>query len=157
LFRIGTGGISIHDGIITTSVVEASNHAFLKLGNTAIKGLNGSTIQAQFRNTADDGYVEAVASAFTTSSRREWKKNIADYAQNALNKIMTTPVHEYHMLTDKDVELKRIGLIYDEIPYEIASISGEGVDLYAMCSVLWKAVQELKYELDYLKNEKEVA
>jgi hypothetical protein len=148
LFRIGTSGVSIHNGIITTSIVEAPNHAFLKLGNIAIKGLNGSTHQAQFRNTADSGYIEAVASAFTTSSRREWKKNITDYAQSALDKIVTTPVHEYHMLTDKDTELKRVGLIYDEIPWELASISGEGVDLYAMCSVLWKAVQELNEKLE---------
>jgi hypothetical protein len=143
--------------IFQFKAVETSYHAFMTAGKVALKGLNGTTVQAQFRNTADTAYVEVVGSAFTTASRREWKKNIADYVQNALDKIMTTPVHEYHMLTDKDAELKRIGLIYDEIPYEIASISGEGVDLYAMCSVLWKAVQELKYEIDYLKSEKGVA
>ena len=48
--------------------------------------------------------------------------------------------------------MKSIGLIYEDSPIEVLDLSGRGIDLYAMASVLWKAVQELNQKMEELRN-----
>lgn len=114
-------------------------------------------------------YVPILASAFTVNSERKVKKNIKKQADGALSKVVNTPTYEYHLISeieeyetigdkyvkvgDKDVSRvkKRTGLILEEAPEEI--VFEDGIDLYAMNTTLWKAVQELSARLDVL-NEK---
>ena len=57
------------------------------------------------------------------------------------------------MLDDLDEEMKRIGIILQEAPVDAIDIEGVGVDLYQMVTMTWKAIQELKQEIDMLKAE----
>lgn len=78
-----------------------------------------------------------------TTSDRDRKKNITDYSRNALDEINSTPIREFHMLEDVDDEKKRLGIIMQEAPADVADIKGYGVDTYAMTAMSWKAIQEL--------------
>ena len=81
------------------------------------------------------------------------KRDIELYTENALYEICTTPVYTYHLDGDLDNELKRIGLIMQEAPMNAVDLGGEGIDLYQMCTMMWKAIQQLKEESDVLKEE----
>ena len=70
----------------------------------------------------------------------------------ALQKVNSTKVYNYNLLLEHDNEMKHTGLILDEAPVELVNIRGTGIDIYAMASVLWKAVQELSAEVEKLKG-----
>lgn len=91
------------------------------------------------------------ASGVALTSSRDKKKNIEDYTESALSEICSTPIRQYHLKTDLDEELKRIGVILQEAPLNAIDLGGEGVDLYQMITMSWKAIQELKEEINNLK------
>ena len=91
------------------------------------------------------------ASGVALTSSRDKKKNIEDYTESALSEICSTPIRQYHLKTDLDKELKRIGVILQEAPLNAIDLGGEGVDLYQMITMSWKAIQELKEEINNLK------
>ena len=95
------------------------------------------------------------ASDFNTTSSIYLKKNVENYTDSAVSLINGTPVRKYHLLDDVDeVDPKRIGLVVQEAPFELVNINGgESINLYAMTSLLWKAVQELSAEIENLKGE----
>ena len=92
------------------------------------------------------------ANGVALTSNRDAKKNIEDYTESALNEICTTPIRQYHLKTDLDEELKRIGIIVQEAPLNAIDLKGECIDLYQMVTMSWKAIQELKDENDKLKD-----
>jgi phage minor structural protein len=106
----------------------------------------------EIRNSSDSGYKALYASSFVPASRREWKKNIELTQINALQLVTETPVFEYNFKEEPDGAMKSIGLIYEDSPIEVQDLSGRGIDLYAMASVLWKAVQELYSEIQSMKR-----
>lgn len=113
----------------------------IQRGGASMKFLFGSaTIQA--RNYSDTAYGTWEGLAYSNVSRRELKKDIEDYTNDALSDVMDTKVYTYRYLTDLDTEPLRVGLIFDEAPLEIMQFSG-GIDIYGMASMLWKALQQL--------------
>lgn len=92
------------------------------------------------------------------TSDRTVKKNLLtleDKGISALPFIKDTPVYEYHMTHEEDNDRKHVGIMSDEAPDEIVSYhedSPDGIKVYEMCAYLWKAVQELSQEVDYLKS-----
>lgn len=130
------------------------------------------------RNNGHTAYVPCYASAFTVNSESKWKKNINALGYNAMDLINQTVVYEYELKdnTDtRDVGKKTIGLVIDyETPEEIIIeteilddreygegeefIPGKvkqidkGVDLYAMSSLAWKALQEKDAEIKDLQT-----
>lgn len=109
-----------------------------------------------FNNGAGLTYKPIRASAFTVSSSRDVKKNIEDWAGDALKLVNGTRVAEYHLKDEnEDFDYKRIGLIVQESPIEIINFNGgDSIDLYEMTSLLWKSVQELDAKNKLLENEK---
>ena len=91
------------------------------------------------------------ANGVALTSNRDKKKNIEDYTESALHEICTTPIRKYHLKDDLDNELKRIGIIVQEAPLNAIDLKGECIDLYQMVSMSWKAIQELKKEINILK------
>lgn len=89
------------------------------------------------------------------SSSEKYKTNIAVYDDKALNIVNDSKIYTYKYISD----LKRpngaktkYGLIIErECPAEIVDNSGDAISLYSMCSILWKAVQELSDEVNELK------
>jgi hypothetical protein len=118
--------------------------------NTAISNIQlkfGSTT-LQVRDAGDTVFQGMVASAFTVNSEREYKKGIRSFSDSVLNQIRETPVRKYKLNQDQDDDPERIGLIRDESPEQITK--DDTIDLYQMCSMLWRAVQELTNKVEEL-------
>lgn len=88
------------------------------------------------------------ANGVALTSSRDKKKNVEVYEESALQQILQTKIYRYHLLDDLDEEMKRIGIILQEAPVDAIDIEGVGVDLYQMVAMSWKAIQELKQEID---------
>ncbi|WP_088825653.1 phage tail spike protein [Listeria goaensis] len=95
------------------------------------------------------------AKGFIQQSTEKAKSNIkplneADfYKTSALEIIEETKLYEYQYKNDKN---KQIGFIAEQSPRGILSEEGNGVDNYKTTAYLWRAVQELKQELDEVKR-----
>lgn len=90
------------------------------------------------------------------TSIEEAKKNISAYNGRALKIIKNADVYNYNLKSEKNTDKKRIGFVIGEkyrTPKEIIAKSEDGIDLYAMASILWKAVQELTDEVEQLQQE----
>ncbi|MCP8969730.1 tail fiber domain-containing protein [Ectobacillus ponti] len=104
-------------------------------------------------NPAFSAYVPVYASAFTNMSKRDLKKNIEDYTGSGEDIVNSATLREYHYKSELDQELKHVGLIYEEAPVEVIDLQGNGVDVYAMTSVAWKAIQELSGKLAAMEKQ----
>lgn len=108
-------------------------------------------------------------------STRELKTNIVE-TDDVLHIIKSTKVYDYHYKSDleewdvtgvnehtnqhhwlnsgrtkdPDKVQKRRGLMVDEAPPEL--VVNDGIDTYAMISMLWKAVQELSGQVESLRD-----
>lgn len=118
----------------------------IRRGGSAIKFIYGSA-KIQARDYWDSAYGTFEGLAYSNVSRRELKRDIEPFANEALALILDTPVYSYRYNNDLDVEPKRVGLIFDESPMEIMEFSG-GIDIYAMATLAWKAIQELNAKIE---------
>ena len=142
--------------------VPEENHLYLQCGTAG----NGST-NAEVRCTTyqmTKGYANlrahnvcaqnaVYANGVNVSSDIARKRDIELYSTDALHEVCTTPVYTYHLDTDKDEELKRIGIIMQEAPLDAIDLTGKGVDLYQMVTMLWRAVQQQQEMIKELKGE----
>ena len=126
-----------------TSATNASNYQLMRVGKLTSQG----DVYAYGKMYTEGGTI--------VTSDRDRKKNIKPYKASALKEICDTTIYNYHLDTDLDEELQRVGVIMQEAPMDIVDISGKGVDLYQMISISWKAIQELKEENNNLKLELE--
>jgi hypothetical protein len=100
------------------------------------------------------GACSVEAQGFNATSDKAKKKNIEVYEKSALAEINSTPIYEYNMEGEIDgVDLKHVGIMAQESPIEVAGIVNPSVDLYAMATMSWKAIQELSAELTAVKKE----
>ena len=142
--------------------VTDRNHLYLQT-----KGNTGGDTSAEIRCTryADtSNYVNiraynvcaqnaVYANGVNVSSDINRKRDIELYSTDALQEVCSTPVYAYHLDTDKDEELKRIGIIMQEAPLDAIDLTGKGVDLYQMVTMLWRAVQQQQEIINELKGE----
>ena len=118
---------------------------------------NGTT---KISTSTASGNVTAVS--FTNTSEEDTKKDIKPL-KSVLDKVIKADICTYKIKDDDRKGAKEhIGMVIGEkynAPEEIINEeeNGKGIDLYSMCSMLWKAVQELSEELDQLKGEKKDA
>ena len=103
-------------------------------------------------NANYDGYMPVFASEFTNASKRDLKKNIVDFTGNGEEIINSAIVRNFNYKTENDNELPHVGLIVEESPIEVINPKGEGIDLYAMGSVAWKALQEMSAKISALET-----
>jgi hypothetical protein len=112
---------------------------------------------------ASGGLGMIYASSVTSSSKREWKTNIRklkdESVETALSKVVNTEVYKYRYKHDIETEKRgrlvpqsRVGVMVEEAPEEIVNVNGDGIDLYAMNTMLWRAVQELSEQVDFLNK-----
>lgn len=99
---------------------------------------------------------------FINESLEEQKKGIEPLALSALEKIKAADILSYNYNREEDGEKKHIGLAIGEkysVPSEVVATDkyGEpsGVDLYAMVSMAWKAIQEINEKLESSTEAKE--
>lgn len=89
------------------------------------------------------------APAFYETSLRKYKENIKPFTGNALALINDLDIVTYDRI---DGIKNKIGIIADDTPKEFLSETEDSVDLYKTIFIQAKAIQELKNELDDLRN-----
>ena len=95
-----------------------------------------------------------MASAFSQSSRRNLKRDVKDFTDNATEIIKEIFIKEYKRLTNGENTLFdqwQIGPMVDESPREILA-NGDSVDLYSYINILAKGMQETFERIDYLEE-----
>ncbi|PGM50883.1 phage tail spike protein [Bacillus thuringiensis] len=117
----------------------------------------------EFRNFDDSNWSNAAAGSFQNSSSFRWKTDINNYEGNATDIIVNSDIMTYKMKPSENTETNEvpdiaslpthIGLIAEYAPKEIQAAEGTAIDLYAMISVAWKSIQELKTEINEIKAE----
>ena len=78
--------------------------------------------------------------------------------ESGLDIINKTDIYKYNMKFQEDTDKKHIGFVIgDEFNYseEITSEKNNGVDLYSMVSVCFRAIQEQQLQIEELKKEME--
>ena len=93
----------------------------------------------------------------TQTSLEETKKNVYKVEESALEIVKNAEIYNYNLKSEKDTDKKHYGFIIGEkykTPNEVIANSGEGIDIYSMCSILWKAVQEQQKQIEELKEGK---
>lgn len=92
------------------------------------------------------------------TSKESVKKNIELYKDKALDILKQSEIYQYNFKSEKDDDKKHIGFVIGDeggkykTPDEVIS-NGEGIDTYAMTSILWKAVQEQQEIIDELQKQ----
>jgi hypothetical protein len=103
------------------------------------------------------GYFNSSTGVYVPVSDRNLKKNIVDIS-HGLSAIMALRPVEYNMKTEADSVQKHLGFIAQEaqevLPSSVSEMLNDtlGMDKTEIIAVLVKAVQELKVEIDSLKN-----
>ncbi len=139
--------------------------------NTRILGIYGkfwnvSNQKACYFSSQASRFVfvgDVFANNISNSSRATLKKNFEKF-NNGLDIVKNTDIYKYHFKTQNDKEKKHIGIVIgNKYRYrkEITTQNNDGIDLYSMIAVAYKAIQEqqqmiddLKREIEVLKNEK---
>lgn len=110
----------------------------------------------EFKNQWDNGFVPVYASAFNTASSLVWKTDIQNYEKSAVDVISSADIMTYKYKADVEESENphtHVGIIAEYAPEEVRTKDGRGVDSYAMASLAWKAIQELKSEINEIKAE----
>lgn len=128
---------------------------------------NAAYIFLQMDNTSnsDSSYMDSggVASfskqvssaAFINTSLEEEKKSIEKLAMSALDKIKGADILTFNFKREDDDAKKHIGLAIGEsynVPSEVIAEDESGIDLYAMVSMAWKAIQEQSEKIEALEK-----
>ena len=90
---------------------------------------------------------DVAATAFVNISTKTSKKDITyitdEEKGTILEKLEAVDVAEYHYKHEDDSAPMRLGLIAEEAPADVLSISGKGVDIYKLVTFTLAGVQEL--------------
>ena len=150
------GFLQFNSGYGVIRVVDDNQHLYLQTGSTS--GNTSSEVRCTlYQSSSAYANLRAhnvcaqnavYAAGVNVSSDRDRKRDIELYETDALYEVCTTPVYTYHLDTDLDEEIKRIGIIMQEAPLDAIDLSGKGVDLYQMVTMLWKAVQQLNAKIE---------
>ena len=92
------------------------------------------------------------ANTITQLSNADLKKNISDWELNATEMICSTPIRQYQYKDELEGEFPHVGIVVQEAPVWVVDVEGSGVEPYKMSTLAWKAIQELKQEIDSLKE-----
>lgn len=90
-------------------------------------------------------------------SLEDIKKNFMELG-DVMDVIKHFKVYSYNYKKEKDNERRHYGFVIPtsensqfEVPEQLVSKSNDGIDIYAMCAFLWRAVQEQQEEIEKLK------
>ncbi|WP_255377326.1 phage tail spike protein [Listeria sp. ILCC797] len=140
--RNGWGLAGFYIGVDTSSGGEVRVVDKKGLPNSGADPLNYT-----YGNIRAKGFIQQ-----STEKAKEDIKPITEadfYKTSALEIILETPIYEFKYKNDSN---KQIGFIAEQSPRGMLSDEGNGVDNYKTTAYLWRAVQELKQELDEVKR-----
>ena len=160
------------------NINDSDNHGGIKIGNSTayLKWLRNIE-QIQVRNNADNAYVSIAAGGFVNGSKKKFKENIEDIDDAIINNIvMDNDIKKYNLISERE-EVERIekeaedkGIILDPDQLRVSEKAGlmledltveannilhpertEGIDMYAMISLLWRHNQIQQNKIDCLE------
>lgn len=158
------------------NIDDNSGHGGVKIGPSYLKWLRNSE-EIQVRNNADNAYSKITASAFVNGSKKKFKENIEDVNDDVINNIvMDNDIKKYNLISERE-EIERLeqeaeeqgiildpdqlrinekaGLILEDLTDEAKLILNpertEGIDMYAMISLLWRHNQIQQNKIDCLE------
>ena len=160
------------------TIKDNSGHGGIRIGQSTnyLKWLRNSQ-EIQVRNNADNAYSKITASAFVNGSKKKFKENIEDVNDDVINNIvMDNDIKKYNLISERE-EIEKIeqeaeeqgiildpaqlrinekaGLILEDLTDEAKQILNpertEGIDLYAMISLLWRHNQIQQNKIDCLE------
>ena len=137
--------LSMGLGGLNSSYVACKNIVCGEAGSS-ITEWNGVTVNG------DTGAIRCVS--LEQTSLKEMKKNFEKF-ENALDIIKNTDIYKFNYNKESDDIKKHIGLVIGkEYNYaqEITNNSNDGVDLYSMVSVCFKAIKEQQEQIEDLKK-----
>lgn len=147
--EIGRVFINTNDGGVAEFMGLGSHDGMRMASGAVLKWLSSSST-IQVRNNSDSTY-GTMQAIISDASDRRLKRNINPYEESALEKVLATPIYTYNMIGHEDSKLF-MGMIADEAPEDIV-IKGDtpempdGINLYQMSSMIWKAIQEMNGKL----------
>ena len=106
----------------------------------------------------EDVYVYGYLSASNLINRslETLKKDIEKSNFNATKEVMNTDIYSYRLKEEKENQKKHFGVIIGDnykCSDKILNEDKDGVELYSMTSILWKAFQEQQEEIEKLRKE----
>ena len=150
----------VSDGIYANTNNSTSKHAYLYTDDTG----GGITLGGNATNditlrAGTSAYIRCIgdmyANEYNYNSLEKFKKNISKVNIDALNIVKNAELYEFNYKTESENSRKHIGFIIGDsykTPNEVIANNSEGINVYNMCSVLWKAVQEMSEEIKQLKE-----
>lgn len=137
---IGTGGVNAH--LVSADNIIAGNIKASTFGGVALNGNNGTVSAKAFNNT----------------SLESMKKNILKFG-DALEIIKNSTIYEYNFKTEEDTEKKHIGFVIGDVtknkyktPETVLSQNKKGIENYSMCSIEWRALQQILERLEIVER-----
>ena len=115
-------------------------------------GTNTVTLSGQYGTGRFSSAV--TATAFINSSLINLKNGLKK-SESMLDKVLDTDILSFNYNNEEEGAKKHFGVVIGDdykCPDEIIADDGEGIDLYSMRSVLWKAVQEQNVIIKALKT-----
>jgi hypothetical protein len=120
-----------------------------------IRPKSGGEVRATVKGGTDT-YVPMRASSFPTGSMAEYKQDITEWEDSALDLIESATIYEYRLRSEVDQGIDRVrqGLVIGaDYNTPKGVIDGDGVEQYLMNSWSWKGIKELIAK-DRAKDEK---
>ena len=103
----------------------------------------------------EDGVCKAMS--WVTGSRAEWKQDIREYEDGALEKVLGSTVYRYQLKEHpKNEEGKHIGFVIGDgyaLAEDMLDESKSSVDMYSALGIAYKAIQELNAKVNRLGGE----
>ncbi len=152
------GGFAInHNGIRTMSVYRKGSDTVVGIGSDAVIQWNGSVWRLEAKDGSASGWRNFAANAFENTSSLTYKTDIKNFEESVLDDIMSADLMTYRYKSDVEERGENapshLGVISEYAPKIITNEDASSVDLYAMISVAWKGIQELKNEINEIKAE----
>jgi hypothetical protein len=112
--------------------------------------------ELRVRDAVNSAYVPIRASAFTVTSSRDAKDQVADFGWSPLDVVRRAKAQRWHYRPEHgDPDRVHFGPMAEDLPEDLVDNTSEtpAIDLAAMVGVLWGAVQELAAEVAQLRKE----
>lgn len=146
---------SNNGNVYITLTYNANGEAQLFNSRTMLKLANGNTPEIQCKNINDNAFGGFRGNAFTNTSSKKYKTNIKDPDIDFIKILKENQIKTYQ-LKDSIESGDKLGFILEDLTEEVKRYinpnNTDGIDVYAMVSMLWGIVQEQQKQIDELKG-----
>lgn len=149
---------NFYTGGLTATNTYSGNTYYAQVTPNEFMMRTDTTIKASITSAGNGVFVGSVtASSFINSSRLDLKKNL-QHVDSVLDKIKSADILKFNFKDEAEDAKPHLGLAIGDdynTPDEVIALDEEGkeqgVDLYAMVSMAWKAIQEQQEIIETLE------